>query len=347
MVKTVISAMSGGVDSSTTAYKLKEEGYRVIGVTLKMGRRSDQLAIDDAKKVADYIGIEHRVVDVSVAFKNSVTSYFINSYINGFTPNPCAMCNRLIKFKELIELKQEIGADYIATGHYARILYNNDIYELHKAKCLERDQSYFLSTLKYEYIQYIKFPLGNEVSKNEVREYAKKIGLHVAEKNDSQDICFLEGGDYKDFLLKNSSYTSKPGLIKHINGEILGEHNGIINYTVGQRKGLGVAYNKPIYVASIDVENNVVYAGFEEDLYSDKLIISNLNILAKIDENKDYNIKLRSVYEGENGRVKLYGGKNEYAEIFFPNKTRAVTKGQLCCIYDGTKVVASGWIGEK
>ncbi|MDR1498950.1 MAG: tRNA 2-thiouridine(34) synthase MnmA [Rickettsiales bacterium] len=339
--KTIVVAMSGGVDSSTTATRLREEGYRVVGVTLAMGRKCDKRAIDDAQKVSEYIGIKHQVLDVSGPFRENVVDYFINSYLNGITPNPCAVCNRTIKFKELVDFMHQIGADYVATGHYANIVNNNGKYELHKAICQVRDQSYFLSTLKYEYLQYIKFPLGNETSKSNVREYARNSGLHVAEKDDSQDVCFIET-NYRDFIINNAKYAGKFGLIKHVNGEVLGEHGGIINYTIGQRKGLGISYKDPIYVVRIDVENNIVYVGGNEDLYSNTVKIYNMNVLAEIDENKEYTVKLRSANNGQPGKIKL--GADNTATVVLNEKTRAITTGQLCCLYDGTKVIADGWI---
>lgn len=337
----ILMAMSGGVDSSTTALKLLEEGHEVIGVTLTMGRECDEVVVDDARKVARVLGVEHKILDVKEQFKSGVLDYFVKSYRIGETPNPCAVCNRKIKFKSIIDLMKEIKADFVATGHYANIVENDGKYELHKAKCLAKDQSYFLSDLKYDYLQYIKFPLGTIKDKEEVRKIAKTNGLAVADKKDSQDICFVEN-DYKDFLRKTSNIPEKTGFIKHINGKILGKHKGILNYTIGQRKGLGVAYKTPIYVVKLDVKNNIVFVGGDGDLFSNKLMIRDLNLLAELEE-KSYTMKLRSTHKGQEGIIKLIK-ENDKAEVILEEQTRAATVGQLCCIYDGTKVVGAGWI---
>lgn len=343
-MKTVIVAMSGGVDSSITAYKLLEEGYNVIGTTLSMGIKCDKNAIEDAKKVAEKLKIKHFTIDVKNSFEKNVINYFTNSYLNGETPNPCAVCNRFIKFKEIIDFMKEINANFIATGHYANIIKNGDIYELHKATDKTKDQSYFLSTLDYDFLQYIKFPL-HSIQKTEVKKLAQLVGLHVAKKAESQDACFVET-NYKNFIQKNcKNYTNKEGLIKHVNGEILGKYDGIINFTIGQRKGLNISYKNPIYVVKIDTKENIVYVGNNEDLFSDKLTIKNVNILNNklYEKNKTFTFKLRSTHIGQNGIIS-YNQNNNTAEIILNEQTRAITKGQLCTIYDNSLVIASGWI---
>jgi tRNA-specific 2-thiouridylase len=335
--------MSGGVDSSVTAAKLQEIGHDPVGVTLKMGRKCDQLAIDDAKKVADTLAIEHIVLDVSENFREKVVKYFVNSYASGETPNPCGMCNRYIKFKELIELRQKIAADYIATGHYASVTENNGIYELRKAKDSSKDQSYFLSTIDYDFLKYIKFPL-NSTEKSEVRRYAKKIGLHVADKQESQDICFIETNDYKDFLAKKIDGEQKHGVIRHVNGEVLGEHEGTFRYTIGQRRGLGISYRTPIFVTGIDASTNTVYVGDDSDLYSSEVSIVNINYLSSTsDEDREYGVKLRSSHREQRGMIK-FDREDDKATIKLTQPTRAITRGQLCCLYDGDRVMCSGWI---
>ena len=342
MAKKVIIAMSGGVDSSTTAYKLLESGYDVVGATLQMGRFCDAKAVEDAKKVAETLKIKHFVIDIENKFKEKVTDYFIEEYLNGFTPNPCAKCNREVKFKELINFMQEQNADFIATGHYAKIINNNDIYELHRSDEDSKDQSYFLSTLKYEYLKYIIFPLELIRDKNEVREIARKIGLHISDKPDSQNACFLET-DYKDFIKKNINLVEKKGEIKHISGKILGKHSGIINYTIGQRKGLKIGgFAQPIYVVATDKDTNEVIVGEEEFLYSSDLILKNINILDKnISENVEYYFKLRSTQAGQYGKIKFI--EDNRIKIILNEGARAITKGQLTAIYKDTKVIASGW----
>lgn len=338
-MKTVIAAMSGGVDSSVTALKLLEEGYEVIGLTLAMGRCCDRIAIADAKSVANNLSIRHEVLDVSENFSRDVMNYFVDSYKIGETPNPCAKCNRLVKFDKIINFMHDSGADFMATGHYAQIIQNNEFYELHRAIDLTRDQSYFLSTLKYDFLRYIKFPVGT-IKKSLVRELAKKAGLHVADKEDSQDICFIEK-DYRNFL-KNKIDIKNSGDIRYIDGTILGKHNGIFNYTIGQRKGLNISYGEPLFVVKIDPKNNIIYVGKNEDLFDIEVEIYNINILSEIQKNKEYIIKLRSAHSGQPG-IFNYIDDNS-AVIKLKNQTRAVTKGQLCCIYDGSKVLASGWI---
>jgi tRNA-specific 2-thiouridylase len=337
----ILVAMSGGVDSSVTAARLLEAGATPIGVTLKMGRKCDQLAIDDAKKVAQTLGIEHIVLDVSENFEEKVVKYFIDSYISGETPNPCGMCNKYIKFRELINLMKDIGADNIATGHYANVVENGGIYELRRAADKSKDQSYFLSTIDYDFLQYIKFPL-NSITKTEVREYARKIGLHVANRKESQDVCFIET-NYKDFLSKRPETQQRSGPIKHINGDILGTHSGTFNYTIGQRRGLGISSREPIFVINIDRETNTVYVGNSENLYGETLEIYSMNILSKIEEGREYSIKLRSSCREQRGSIELLA-EGKRARVILEQPTRAITRGQLCCLYDGDRVICSGWI---
>ena len=339
MVK-ILVAMSGGVDSSTTAFKLLQSGYEVSGITLNMGRNCDNKSILEAQSIAKKLKINHYILDVKNDFNLNVLDYFVSSYKSGETPNPCVMCNRFIKFEKIIDFMLKNGFDFMATGHYAKIIYNNNIYSLHKANCLNKDQSYFLSMLKYDFLKYIKFPLGEEKSKDNVREEAKNFDVELSQKKDSQDICFIET-NYKDFL--KDKIEAKEGLIKHINGEILGKHNGIINYTIGQRKGLGISYKKPIFVVRFDTIDNIVYVSDDEnDLFNDKLYIKDVNILSQVDEKKDYLIKLRSTHSGDIGKVELL--ENNRAQIMLNGKTRAITSGQLACIYDNDKVICAGWI---
>lgn len=338
----ILVAMSGGVDSSSVAAKLLEEGYDVEGATLDLGKFCSELAVIDAKKVADQLGIKHHIIKCSDNFENEVIKYFVNEYINGRTPNPCVKCNRKIKFYEMLKLREEIGADYIATGHYAKITNHDGEYWLEKGKDLKKDQSYFLGQLKYEYLQYIKFPLEN-IEKTEVRKYANKLGLIVANKAESQDICFTKGKDYK--LIIENYYKSKPGEILHINGKKLGNHNGIINYTRGQRKGLGIGYTEPLFVIDINAEKNIVYVGEEKYLFNDIVNIINVNFLNKnLELNKEYefDIKLRSTNSPDKAVVIFKDENNAIVKLLKPS--RNISKGQLCCMYDNNRVVASGFI---
>jgi tRNA-specific 2-thiouridylase len=335
--KNVLVAMSGGVDSSVTAYKMLQEGHNVVGVTLDMKRKGDQESVDDAKMVAKKLKIEHIVLDAEDDYKNKVLEYFKNSYLKGETPNPCVMCNRFVKFRFLIGLMKERGADFIATGHYAKITERDGVFKLSKAKNLKKDQSYFLSYINKEFLPYIKFPLGDILSKDEVRKIAGEIGLHNALKHDSQDICFIDT-DYKDFL-KHNDVKFEKGLIKHVNGDVLGEHGGIINYTIGQRKGLGISYEKPIYVVKIDADSNTVYVGDEDNLFSRTFKIRDLNMLGDIDDKTEYLFKLRSTHIGQMGFINLNN-----LTITLNEGSRAITKGQLCSIYKDDQVIGGGWI---
>lgn len=337
MSQKALVAMSGGVDSSVVVYKLIKDNYEVIGVTLDMNRKNDKESINDAKKVAEKLSIQHIILDSSKIFSSNVLEYFINSYSNGETPNPCAICNKFVKFQVLLDYRKKINADFIATGHYAKIIKENNIFKLKKATNLDKDQSYFLARLNYNDLQYIKFPLEDLDSKDKVRKIAEELNLPNAKKPDSQDICFIDDNNYKIFIEQNSKKLINKGKIIHINGEILGEHNGIVNYTIGQRKGLGISSKIPIYVVKFDVENNIVFVGEEESLYSDTLQITNLNKFTEIDENKEYTFKVRSTHLGEKGFIKDN-------IIILNKKIRAITKGQLCCIYNNDQVIASGWI---
>lgn len=337
----VIVAMSGGVDSSVTAYRMIKEGYEVVGATLKMGRACDNIAIEDAKTVCGKLGIQHNVIEVEKSFKQNVINYFYDDYLNGKTPNPCAKCNRDLKFKEMLNFMKEQKASFIATGHYAKIINNNNIYELHRGKDIKKDQSYFLATLKYEDLQYIKFPL-HEIEKTEVRKIAENIDLHIAEKNDSQDACFIET-DYKDFLYKNFNVQSRHGYIVNLQKQVVGEHNGIINYTIGQRKGLGISYKTPLYVVELDPINNLVIVGDNNDLFRDSLQIEKINIFNNeiYNENTEFLCKLRSTHYGEFGKITI---RNGIGNIKLNKPVRAITKGQLCVLYKNSMVIGSGWI---
>ena len=342
MKSKILVAMSGGVDSSIVVYKLLDDGYDVEGVTLNFGNFCDAMTVVDAQKVAKQFGIKHNVVECGKNFENKIIKYFADEYIHGKTPNPCVKCNREVKFKELLDFREKIGADYLATGHYAKITNHDGIYWLEKSIDETKDQSYFLSQLKYDYLQYIKFPLEN-VEKTEVRKIANKIGLIVANKPESQDICFMKGKDYKSVISKY--YDNKKGDIIHINGTKLGEHNGIINYTQGQRKGLGIGYKEPLFVISLDPINNIVYVGSEKDLYKDELKINNLNFLdlsLKFNIEYEFFVKLRSTNSPSLAKVIFYD--NDEAKVKLLQPSRNISKGQVCCFYNNNRVVASGYI---
>lgn len=338
----ILVAMSGGVDSSTVLAKLLHEGYEVEGATLNFGNFCSSIGIEDAKKVAKQLGIKHHIINCEKNFENKVIKYFSEEYVNGKTPNPCVKCNREIKFKELLDFREKIGADYLATGHYAKISNNNGIYYLEKSFDIIKDQSYFLSQLKYEYLQYIKFPLEN-LTKVEVRNIASNIGLAVAKKPESQDVCFTKGKDYKTII--SNYYKTHKGDILHINGTKLGEHNGIINYTQGQRKGLGIGYKEPLFVINIDPINNIIYVGSESDLYKTNLIVKSVNLLDLTIKNEveyEFFVKLRSTNNPNKAKVIFYN--NNTANITLLEQSRNVSRGQVCCFYKGNRVIGSGYI---
>ena len=339
----VLIAMSGGVDSSTVASKMIEEGYEVEGATLYFGKFCSESTVEDAKKVAEQLKIKHHIIKCEENFENKVVKYFANEYANGKTPNPCVKCNREVKFYELLKLMEEIGADYLATGHYAKVENHNGEFWLEKGADPLKDQSYFLGQLKYEYLQYIKFPLEN-IKKTEVREYANRLGLIVANKPESQDICFTKGKDYKT-IIENYCKPKNGDILHIITGKKLGEHNGIINYTRGQRKGLGIGYTEPLFVIDIDPERNIVYVGEEKYLFRNELNINKLNFLDKslqFDTEYEFDVKLRSTNNPDKAKV-IFNNENE-AVVKLLNPSRNISKGQLCCIYNGNRVIASGFI---
>lgn len=346
--KKILLAMSGGVDSSVSAILLQQQGYEVVGVTMNFGSFCcNANLIPDAKKVAEKLNIEHFVLDCEFDFKTNVVDYFIESYLNGETPNPCAKCNREIKFAKLLDFADKLGIEKLATGHYARILQNEKgEFELHKSFNEKKDQSYFLAMLKKEFLARVVFPLEEFQDKEDVRKIAKENGLFVATKKDSQDICFIPDDNYKKLIQNHSPEASKVGdIILKNTGEKIGEHDGIINYTIGQRKGLGVAYSEPLYVISTNKENNEVLVGTEEYLYSSEIHLRDVNILDdSLELNKPFEVlvKLRSTHKGEYAKVVL--GENNEASITLKNPVKSVTKGQVCVGYIDDKVVFGGWI---
>ncbi len=353
---TVAVGMSGGVDSSAVAYLLKRQGYNVIGITMKHWSAMDDYAesdsktccslddIYDAKRVCDDLGIPHYVVNLEEQFKEVVVGYFVDEYSKGRTPNPCMVCNRYIKLGKLIDFAKNMGADYLATGHYAQIK-NGQLYIGDDPK---KDQVYFLSQVKREYIKHLMFPLG-KLEKTQVRELAKELGVRVYAKKDSQEICFVEDGKTKEFLVDmTKGKILNPGNIVNENGIIVGKHEGLAFYTIGQRKGLGIAHPTPLYVLGIDTEKNHLIVGDNESLFKDSLTADKLNVLAydSVEELDGLSCmaKTRSRDLMHMCRVELIGD-NEIKVVFTEDKVRAVTPGQGVVLYgfDG-KVLASAFI---
>lgn len=333
-------AMSGGVDSSTVAYILKKQGYDLIGITMRTCNPEDE----DAKKVCEDLGIPHYVLDATKEFKTKVMDYFIEEYLQGKTPNPCMVCNKHIKFGMLIDFARSKGADFMATGHYTQL--KDGV--LSMGDDPNKDQVYFLSQINKENLKYLMFPIG-DLEKPKVRELAEQLGVRVYAKKDSQEICFVEDGKLKEFLLENTKgRAGKKGNIVTTDGKVLGKHNGLAFYTIGQRKGLGISQEKPLYVIELDSKNNNVIVGDNEQLFKDELIAENVNLIsfdrleelngvvcwAKIgSRDKLHKCQLEVL---ENGNVKVR---------FIEDKVRAVTPGQGVVFYnEEKKVLGSGFI---
>lgn len=350
MKKTVAVAMSGGVDSSLTAAVLLEQGYNVFGVTMTLSddsrEKGGSTAIRDAKRVADELGIEHHVANYHAGFKQDVISYFINEYANGRTPNPCVVCNNKIKFGRLLKDCLAMGADYVATGHYARKIVDEKTgkHLIIKAVDKHKDQSYVLYTLDQFAISHFLFPMGDH-SKEITRKMAEERGLVTAHKAESQEICFVPNDDYKAYLKQKAPEIFKPGDIVDVSGKVLGHHEGIPYYTIGQRKGLGIASEHPLYVIELDVKNNRVIVGGNEDVFAKGLIARDMHFITKDSFDEPFRTSGKIRYGKREALctvTPLNGGRD--AEIIFDEPQRAVTPGQSVVFYDGDILVGGGRI---
>ncbi len=343
----VIVGMSGGVDSAVTAYLLKMAGYDVIGVTLKIwlsenGRESRCCEIEDARRTAEVLEIPYYAVNCVSEFREKVTKPFLEQYLCGRTPNPCVGCNREIKWKQMMDCAQTMGAEYIATGHYASILQLPDgRYTVKKADCVKKDQTYMLYRLSQEQLRRTLLPLG-KLSKEEVRRIAVGAGLPIAEKKDSQELCFVTEGEYGEFVEMNAAPDGPiPGDFKDEAGNILGRHRGIYYYTVGQRKGLGVSLGYPVYVKRILAETNEVILGREEELYSTELLCVDLHFMGMKEmapgEVRKAVVKIRYHHEGQEAELQmLEDGK---MLVRFQKSVRAAAPGQAAVFYS-----EDGWV---
>ena len=332
MKQSIGVAMSGGVDSSFVAAYLLNQGYQVIGITMKLF--DDQTADIDAKSIADFLGIEHHVLDLREDFQSNVIKYFCNEYSQSRTPNPCVRCNARIKFGKLFDFAMDLGVDYFATGHYARI--ENGL--LKKSTNLDKDQSYFLYRIDSKKLPRIKFPLGN-FSKPEVRRQSELLRLPVATKKDSQEICFVPNDDYKKFLESRIEFRS--GNIISTRGKILGKHFGLANYTIGQRRGLGIANPEPLYVLKLDAESNSVIVGANSDLFSSKLHARDLKFLTSVEKEFRSSVKTRSGRRESMATVTI---ENDIATVKFDEPQRAITPGQSAVFYNSDVVLGGGII---
>ncbi|MCM1171942.1 MAG: tRNA 2-thiouridine(34) synthase MnmA [Clostridium sp.] len=354
--KTVVVGMSGGVDSSVAAYLLKEQGYHVIGVTMQIWQDEEQQKLEmeggccglsavwDARRVADVLDIPHYVMNFKHEFKTNVIDYFIREYQVGRTPNPCIACNRYVKWESLLQRSMEIGADYIATGHYAKIRQmENGRYAIEKSVTVQKDQSYALYNLTQEQLSRTLMPIGG-YTKEKVREIANEIGLSVAQKPDSMEICFVPDGDYASYIEETTGVKSEAGNFVDTQGRVLGTHRGIIHYTVGQRKGLGLSLGYPAFVIEIKPHTNEVVIGKLEDNLSEKVYISQVNYMSEtaLSENKTYLGKIRYNHKGAECTVRQVG-PDKY-ECVFSKPQRAVTPGQALVLYDGDFVAGGGTI---
>lgn len=331
----VVLGMSGGGDSSGSAALLLTQGYEVIGITMKL---RDEVS-PDAQSIAEHLGISHYVMDLSSEFKKKIVDYFISEYSIGRTPNPCVRCNEYIKFEALLKKASELGADFIATGHYAKIEPNGKKYILKKGNALKKEQSYFLARLPQRILSKTLFPLG-DYTKVQVIEIAKELGLTVT-KPESQEICFIPNSNYTKFL--HERIPSKDGNIVNKNGKILGRHTGIWSYTIGQRKRIGKPRDKPFYVTHINANDKTVIVGDEEDLYSNRLVADNLNFLSDLNE-KTFETQVKIRYQHNPACANLTLQDNGKALVKFKEPQRAITPGQLAVFYQEDIVLGSGWI---
>ena len=352
---TVVVAMSGGVDSSTVAGIMKRDGYKVIGITLKLYDDTKEVSkskqccagqdIMDAKRVADKLGIEHKILYYQDKFKQGVIDNFVESYLKGETPIPCVQCNQTVKFRDLFNESKHLNADALITGHYVKSITKNNETNMYRAIDHNRDQSYFLFNTTREQLNYLRFPLGG-MMKNQTREIAKKLELNVADKPDSQDICFVPNGDYSSAIKKFKPDSFQKGNIKDMNGKVIGVHEGIINFTIGQRRGIKIADKEPLYVIEINAKKNEIIVGPKNKLIQKHIKLINLTILCKQNELKDeIYVKVRSTGKLLNAKVDLV---DDFAKVNLLEDEYGISPGQACVFYsknsDGCRVLGGGWI---
>ena len=346
--KKVLLGMNGGVDSSVSALLLKKQEYAVIGTTLELFAGSSCCNINtylDAKNVCNQIGIPHFTYNCKDEFKHYVIEDFINCYANCKTPNPCIECNKYMKFGIMWEKAKELGCNYIATGHYAKTEYSNKYgrWVLKKSNAGKKDQSYVLWNMPQELIEHVVFSLSDFEDKSEIRKIASENNLKVANKPDSEDICFVPDGNYKKFLEINSDIKPKEGNIVNTKGEILGRHTGLYKYTMGQRKGLGISYKVPLFVLGFNKEKNEVIVGEENELYKKEIIVDEINLLLFDEINEPIEVDVKTRYSLKVAKAKIVQEENKI-KVIFDEPQRAITPGQSAVFYIGDIVLGGGKI---
>jgi tRNA-specific 2-thiouridylase len=349
----VVVAMSGGVDSSAVAALLKEQGYDVVGITLQLYDHGEMIGkkgaccagqdIHDARRVAERLSIPHYVLDYETRFRQEVMEDFADTYLAGQTPIPCIKCNQSVKFRDLLKMARDLNADCMATGHYVQRKMEDGQAQMHRAADPARDQSYFLFSTTGEQLDFLRFPLGHLKNKQETRVLAARFGLEVADKPDSQDICFVPSGNYVGVIEKLRPGALEPGDIVHMNGMVLGKHEGIINYTVGQRKGLGIGgTEEPLFVLKLDAAKKQVIVGPKESLLRKTFVIRECNWLSNSPNDGAVLVKLRSAHKGSPATINILDGNR--TEVTLLNPEGAVSPGQACVAYAGERLLGGGWI---
>lgn len=354
MSQKALIAMSGGVDSSVAAWLIREKGYDCAGATMRLFQKEEMTAepgcctsqdMEDARAVADMLGMPYYVYDFADRFREAVIDRFVEAYENGRTPNPCIDCNRYLKFEELFLRGRQLGCDFVVTGHYARTGYDEKSgrYLLKKAADTSKDQSYVLYSLTQDQLSHVQFPLG-ELTKQEVRQIAREHGFLTADKAESQDICFVQDGKYYEFICDYTGRDYPAGDFIDTRGNVLGRHQGIIRYTVGQRKGLGIAFGEPVYVMKVDPEANTVMLGTNEELFTDTVAAKKINLISTDRIREPLRVKAKVRYRHKEQWATATQPDEDTLQVVFDEPQRAVTAGQALVLYDGDVVVGGGTI---